>query len=137
MSYSIEISHLTATSCMVYIDDDGAAGNPQNLTFYESDGTTAVKSISASDPGWDMSVITVNGLTPNTTYVTKLDDDPTVTATFTTLPDEPRTATESQWVDLANRVKAKSDVQITMTSTDPGEGASLAANNFIAVYSAS
>lgn len=134
MSYSIEISHLTATSCMIYIDDDGAAGGPQNLTFYQSDGTTAVKSISVSDPGWDMSVITVNGLTPNTTYVVKLDDDTSITATFTTLTDEPKTATESQWQDLANRVKAKSDVQITMTSTDPGEGAVLAADNYIAVY---
>lgn len=53
---------------------------------------------------------------------------------FTTASDEPKTATESQWRDLANRVKAKSDVQITMTSTDPGEGSPLAANNYIAVY---
>ena len=47
---------------------------------------------------------------------------------------DPRTATEAQWGDLVDRVKAKSDVQITMTTTDPGEGSPLAANNFVAVY---
>ena len=45
---------------------------------------------------------------------------------------DPRTATEAQWQDLANRVKEKA--KITMTTTDPGEGSALAANNFIAVY---
>lgn len=53
---------------------------------------------------------------------------------FTTASDEPKTATESQWRDLAARVKAKSDVQITMTNTDPGEGSALPANNYVAVY---
>lgn len=134
MDYSIGISHITAISCMVYIDNDGAAGGPQNLTVYESDGTTVVKSISASDPGWVMSEITVNGLAPNTTYILKLDDDPTVTATFTTLSDSPKVATESMWADLASRIKAKSDVNITMTTTDPGEGSALAENNYIGVY---
>ena len=45
-----------------------------------------------------------------------------------------KTATQGQWEDLASRVKAKSDVVITMTTTDPGEGSALAANNYIGVY---
>lgn len=118
MDYSIGISHITAISCMVYIDNDGAAGGPQNLTVYESDGTTVVKSISVSDPGWVMSEITVSGLTPNTTYVMKLDDYPTVTATFTTLADEPKVATESMWADLVAKVKAKADSSSIPTVND-------------------
>lgn len=54
---------------------------------------------------------------------------------------DPRTATQEQWEDLTTKIKAKADTTsvpvITMTTTDPGEGAPLAANNFIAVYSAS
>lgn len=45
---------------------------------------------------------------------------------------DPRTATEAQWEDLANRVKEKA--KITMTTTDPGEGSALAADNYIGVY---
>lgn len=118
MDYSIGISHITATSCDVYIDDDGAAGGPQNLTVYESDGTTVVKSISVSDPSWVMSEITVSGLTPNTTYILKLNDYPTVTATFTTLTDEPKVATESMWADLVAKVKAKADSSSIPTVND-------------------
>jgi len=50
---------------------------------------------------------------------------------------DPKIATQGQWEDLATRVKAKSDVVISMTTTDPGEGSALAENNFIAVYNAS
>lgn len=63
-----------------------------------------------------------------------LDMNTTNDFTLTVLPDEPKVALESQWEDLANRVKAKSDVTITMTSTDPGEGVALEANHFIGVY---
>ena len=45
---------------------------------------------------------------------------------------DPRTATEAQWQDLANRVKEKA--KITMTTTDPGEGSALAEDNYIGVY---
>lgn len=46
--------------------------------------------------------------------------------------DTPKTATVSQWEDLATRVKEKA--KITMTNTDPGEGSALSANNYVAVY---
>lgn len=48
--------------------------------------------------------------------------------------DTPKTARMSQWEDLATRIKAKSDVHITMTTTDPEPGSALAENNFIGVY---
>lgn len=48
--------------------------------------------------------------------------------------DPPMTAKQSQWEDLIDRIKAKSDVVITMTTTDPGEGAPTTANSFTAVY---
>lgn len=48
--------------------------------------------------------------------------------------DTPKTARMSQWEDLATRIKAKSDVNITMTTTDPEPGSALAENNFIGVY---
>lgn len=47
---------------------------------------------------------------------------------------DPKTATQGQWEDLATRVKAKSDVVISMTATDPGEGSALAADHYIGVY---
>ena len=47
---------------------------------------------------------------------------------------DPKTATQGQWEDLASKVKAKSDVDITMTNVDPGEGAALAADHYIGVY---
>lgn len=54
---------------------------------------------------------------------------------------DPRTATEGQWEDLIDKVKAKANLvdvpTITMTTTDPGEGAALADGHFIAVYGGS
>lgn len=47
-------------------------------------------------------------------------------------PNDNYTLTGSQVEDLASRIPV-----ITMTSTDPGEGATLAANHFVAVFSAS
>lgn len=63
-----------------------------------------------------------------------MDMETTNSFTLTVLPDNPKIATDSQWADLASRVKAKSDVTITMTDTDPGEGSALAENNYVAVY---
>lgn len=72
---------------------------------------------------------------PGTYYVTVESDEPETILSLepVVLPDNtPKTATQSQWEDLATRVNAKAT--ITMTSTDPGEGSPLAANHYIAVY---
>lgn len=171
MDYGIDAMQITATTALFYTHTEDA-GIVLPFTIYASDGATVIRQIRADAPGWNGSQITVAGFTPETTYIAKLNDYPTQTATFTTLPDEPRTATESQWQDLAARVKAKADASsiptvnnstitvtnngldkgtfttnqatagtvaldyptITMTTTDPGEGAAISANNYVAVY---
>lgn len=91
--------------------------------------------------------IVFTGLSVGTTYtiaqgnieVTYGGNDRTLAhegISFTTASNEPKIATEIQWQDLAAKVKAKSDVVITMTTTDPGEGSPLAANHFIGVFDA-
>ena len=100
-------SYMTATSALISTELDGT-GFTMDFTIYASDGTTVVEAISAGDPRWgavEPSSIVVDGLTPNTTYIAKVDAHPEVTETFTTLTDEPRVATESMWRDLANRIK--------------------------------
>lgn len=128
-SLSIIQGSITATTVSLYAGyDDAAASVPYKI--YASDGTTVVQSgTSPSD-----SIVHVTGLTPETTYIAEAGDTAGTRETFTTLADEPKVATESMWADLASKVKTKSDVVITMTTTDPGEGSGLAANNYVAVY---
>lgn len=107
-------SYITATSALIATEEDGA-GYPMDFTVYASDGTTVVEAISTSDPRWgavEPSSIVVDGLSPNTTYIAKIDAYPAVTETFTTLSDDPKVATESQWADLVSRIKAL-DARIT------------------------
>lgn len=114
---------------------DGSLSGSANVTLTSG---TETKTITATVNSGELSKdFTIGGLTPATTYAVTYSGDiaPSGSVTsVTTLADEPKTATESQWQDLANRVKAKSDVQITMTNTDPGEGSALAENNYVAVY---
>ena len=84
---------------------------------------------------------TISSISAGTYYVTAESDTP---ETFVSLQqvaftdNTPKTATQTQWEDLATRIKAKADSAdiptITMTNVDPGEGSALAANNFIGVY---
>lgn len=77
---------------------------------------------------------TFSSLSSGVYYVTAESDQP---QTFVSLQEvvladnTPKTATVTQWEDLATKVKAKAT--ITTTTTDPGEGSALAENNFIAV----
>lgn len=126
MSITIQTSNITAISVLVYLDDDGAGAGPNAFTLYASDGTTVIENVSAGDSRWSASDITLAGLTPGTSYVIKLDSDTSITAEFTTLPDTPRTATVSQWVSLADAVKAKanaSDVPQTYWGRPASSGA--------------
>lgn len=105
MDYGIDVGQITATTALFYTHTEDA-GYVMPFTIYASDGTTAVQQISANDPRWVTSTITVTGLNPGTTYIAKLDEYPTQTATFTTLSDEPKVATESMWAELASKIKA-------------------------------
>lgn len=113
MSITIEVSRITGTTAMFYMDDDGAGAGAEDFKIYASDGVTVVKTISSSDAGWSGSAITVTGLVPSTSYIAKLDADPTSTASFTTLADRPKVATESMWGDLVDKIKSL-DSRITV-----------------------
>ena len=110
-NYDFSVSEITATTARIYTGDDGV-GEVLGFKVYASDGTTLVQEISVNEPRWQLSVFYVTGLNPNTTYVAKLDVSPTTTLTFTTLTDNPKVALESQWADLASRIKAL-DARIT------------------------
>lgn len=98
-------------------------------------GSTVAGAVTESSP--TTGTVSFSGLNPGTTY-TVTDGNNNTLGTFTTVTNDPKVATESQWEDLAARVKAKADASsvptFTMTSTDPGEGSTLAANNYVAVY---
>lgn len=110
---------ITATTVGLYAGYDDLAGSVP-YKIYASDGTTVVQS--GTSPG--TSLVTVTGLTPSTEYIAEAGGVAGTRETFTTLSDDPKVATESQWADLASRVKAKADatdvpdvVQTTGTST--------------------
>lgn len=125
------IDDTTKTSVRLHLwEIEGSGVYSQAVTLYASDGTTVVDT--ATTPASGSTYVTFSGLSPNTQYIVKWDRYPVTAETFTTLEDLPRTALESQWEDLANKVKEKA--VITMTDTDPGEGSPLAANHFIAYY---
>lgn len=107
--------------------------------FSDSAGATTISTSAWGTPGSGDTAIdfTFSNIPAGSYYAQAYSDAPadlTSIVVIELVDNTPKTATVSQWQDLANRVKAKSDVQITMTSTDPGEGAVLAADNYIAVY---
>ena len=131
--YGLLVIEVAASSIKVKTYDcETQVGETDSVTLYASDGITIV-STGTSSPEY-----TFTGLVPNTTYVVMRTGKTGTAERVTTSTDDPKVATESQWQDLANRVKAKADSSsvpiIAMTTTDPGEGQPLAANHFIGVY---
>lgn len=116
----------TTVDTLVIKKDSSSGETVQTVNFSIPSGTQTGQTVS----------VNVTGLKSNTTYAAVLSGTGyTVSTTFqTTVDTTKRSATQTQWEDLADRVKAKSDVKITMTDTDPGEGAALAADSFIGVY---
>ena len=105
----LEISDITATSAkLTHYSRDAGDPSPYAYTVYASDGTTVIATGTTSTvtPDLSRSYDIVTGLTPNTTYIAKLDQKPSTAETFTTLPDSPKVATESMWADLASKIKA-------------------------------
>ena len=135
----------TDSATLPFTLDSAVTDGPYEGTASATGGGTTKTGDVTVDANSTTGEIVFTGLSAGTTYtiahgdidVTYGGNDQSLSHTgtsFTTASDEPRTATESQWQDLAARVKAKSDVQITMTTTDPGEGSALTANNYVAVY---
>lgn len=96
--YAKEVGTTHAT---VNLSDAERFGVGRTITLYR--GATQVDS-GVTDENGDC---TFTGLTPATSYTAKYVDAPD--CYFTTLSDSPKVALESQWRDLANRVKAKAD----------------------------
>lgn len=143
MNYELSATNITDTTASIVVEAlTSTFGGTYTLAV--SAGSTTVFTDSIVDPGMDAgdTVTTpLTGLTANTTYsvtFAEVGNDVADPITFTTKKtgyDEPRTATQEQWDDLASRVKQTPI--ITMTTVDPGEGATIGENEFIAVYSAS
>lgn len=137
-SLNAEAATYNSLTISVTTASTGTSGEPFTVAAEASGTVVGSATVTTGAEGESVNA-TIMGLSPSTTYTItgKINESPaatSITASTTAPSSDPRTATESQWQDLATRVKAKSDVQITMTSTDPGEGAVLAADNYIAVY---
>lgn len=117
-----------------------AAAHTYEITYTSGTLTGSTTVAGAGEPGPYYTTITglEGGQTYNFdwTWVYYDDQDPVPVEqgqiSVQTPDDTPKTATVSQWQDLADRVKEKA--KITMTNTDPGEGSALSANNYVAVY---
>lgn len=138
--FSLNAEAATYNSLTVSVTTASIGTSGETFTVAAEVSGTVVSSatVTTGAEGESVNAI-IMGLSPSTTYTItgKINESPaaaSITASTTAPSSDPRTATEAQWQDLVTRVKAKSDVQITMTNTDPGEGSALAANNYVAVY---
>lgn len=167
MAYDLlTLTNRTATTLTFNLSDAESFAEGYTVSLYNLQQTTVLQQAITDSNG----NATFVRLTPETGYYAYYSDAGYTGGT--TLADKPREAMESQWADLASKVKAKADSSsignatititnngatvdsfttnassaktialsapvITVQSTDPGEGVALAANNFIAVYSAS
>lgn len=105
------IDEISYTSVKVHTwEVEGAGTHNASITLYASDGTTIIDT--GTTPASGDTYVTFTGLTPNTTYEVVWDNFPATREAFTTLTDDPKVATESQWADLASRIKAL-DARIT------------------------
>ena len=99
------IDEVSYTSVKVHTwEVEGFGVHNQNITLYASNGTTVIAT--GTTPASGNTYVTFTGLTPNTTYEVVWDNYPVTRESFTTLPDSPKVAMESQWADLASRIKA-------------------------------
>lgn len=164
MAYTLTATYDNPPSAVLTLTSDSAFSTTPRYRFKiysDSEGTQLVTNsgwITLSEASTTITY-TVASINSGTYYVTAESDDP---QTFVSLQEvvladnTPKTATQSQWADLASRVKAKANTSslstvatsgsyvdlsnkptvptITMTTTDPGEGSALADNNYVAVY---
>ena len=138
--FSLNAEAATYNSLTVSVTTASTGTSGETFTVAAEVSGTVVSSatVTTGAEGESVNAI-IMGLSPSTTYTItgKINESPaatSITASTTAPSSDPKTATEAQWQDLANRVKAKSDVQITMTNTDPGEGSALAEDHYVAVY---
>ena len=162
--YTVSIQTIGETTATVTIVVDAILPTPSDtlsLKFIPTSGTTVSQVLPTQVPGTTVNV-SVTGLTAGTEYTVGVYDGTSLASnevTTITTGGVGVTATRSQWADLVDRIKqSEANVQsdwsqtntsaddyiknkptipsILITSTDPGEGTTLAANNFIGVYDA-
>lgn len=106
--YCLSIAGVTATTIKVdATDEDTAVGEAQPVTLYASDGATVIATgTTGGESSTYHSYYTFTGLTPGTTYIVMQTGRTGTSETVTTLTDNPKVALESQWADLASRIKA-------------------------------
>lgn len=148
-SYSLTVSNITDTSVSITLTHDSGSDPVDEEVVIIKQGATEIARQTANMPtgaAGDTDTLEFTSLIASTTYTAELSsgDGSASPVSFTTKAtgyNDPKMATQEQWEDLADKIQAKAnsaDVPvITMTTVDPGEGASLAENHFIAVYSAS
>lgn len=111
------IQYYIPTNVSSFTNDAGYTTNTGTITKVQANGTDVASSGTANIPAATTSAYGVTQLSSSTS------------STSTTLAATPSAVKDAY--DLAS-----GKATITMQTTDPGEGATLAANNFIAVYTA-
>ena len=141
--YSLSIGTITDTSVQLTLTLGESFSSSTSLllsALVGSSGMSAATTIPAGSVAGDQITATVNGLTPSQTYSSdarftspttgsKVVTGPSFTTRSTTYND-PRTATEWQWEDLADRVQSKAEIG-TVLST-PSSTAYVGTNNIAA-----
>lgn len=130
-TYVLTALNITDTAVDILVTDDTGSNVPMTeqtvlINRVPSSGTT-LSGITGSD-----GIAHFTGLTPATAYTATAGLGQVGFTTEATGYNEPKIATHAQWDNLATRVKAK--VSITLSTTDIGEGVSLAANTLYGVY---
>lgn len=132
-AYTISTSNITTTTASVVftITADYSEAENVDLTVTSASGTVAYSNtvvIPASAVTGDEITTSLTGLRSNTTYT--IDDDYSTPVTFTTLADNTaKTATQSQWEDLADRVNAA--VIVGETVSTPSSVAYVGTDNIV------
>ena len=126
----IELKEARPTS-VVFAGSRADAAFLATATLTLASTETAVSAIITMEAGESEKDYVVSGLTPETTYTIsgagQYDSGGSISS-VTTIADSPKTATISQWEDLANRVKANSsaigNIETTLQNLNSGTGAS-------------
>lgn len=121
---------------------DATSTSTATITLTPTGGTAITETITMN-PGEDEKDYVISGLTPETTYAvagTGQYDSGGSISSVTTIEDTPKTATISQWEDLANRVKAAGGSPLILTITlgqdDALTWSGATTNEILSAYSA-
>lgn len=115
----------------------GGGGGGGNIEWGDIEGDIADQTdlqneLSQYEKAADLSAVATSGSYDDLTNKPTI---PTVNNATITITSNGTTAGSFTTNSSSNKTIALTSPVITMTTTDPGEGAALAANNFIAVYS--